>query len=345
MRRIPLISVILLMFIGCNKDDTDDANVTNETYKVYNSSNSPIYAPGTDHVTALKIDLSNNVWIGIRNQSNFLIKYNQSADSWTVFSDEAFGDSIGAVNSIDIDQNNMPWVGTNDGIFMYNGSEWVSSLSIHVGFLSIPLHGRNLHFDQSNRLWCTIGDYALYMYENGVWTEMNEFHDTFQSYQIREIDSDEEGNVWIGTQKGIVKYDGSGFTQIEHEPQFAIMNTYAIEPVGADTIWVGTIEGLYRLIGSEWQPIDEVPFENPGGNNHEWNVHSIALDQNTRLFGTYNMGLSINQGDDFDFMRGNEFGIDTNRFQINELEYDLNNNLWMATRFGQVIVFSENGLK
>lgn len=185
----------------------------------------------------------------------------------------------------------------------------------------------------------------MYMYENGVWTEMNEFHDTFQSYQVREIDSDEEGNVWIGTQSGIVKYDGAGFTQMEHEPEYATMNTYAIEPAGGDTVWVGTIEGLYRLIGSEWQPIDDVPFENPLHNQYDWNLQAIALNQGSRLFGTWNMGLSINQGDDFHFMRGNEFGIDTVKFQISEVEYDLNHNIWMASRFGDVIVYNESGLK
>jgi len=344
MRKISIISVLLLVFIGCNKDDTEEAGSV-EPYKVFNSTNSPINAPGTDHVTALKIDASNHVWIGIRNQTNILVKYDQSADAWTVFGEEAFGDSIGAVNSIDIDMNNMPWVGTNDGIFKYNGSEWVSSLSIHVGFQSNSLHGRSLHFDQSNRLWCTMGDYVLYMYENGVWTEMNEFHETFQSYQVREIDSDDLGNVWIGTQKGIVKYDGADFTQVEHEPEFTIMNTYAIEPAGADTIWVGTIGGLYRLIGSEWQPIEDVPFENPLYNDYDWNVQAIALNQDIRLFGTWNMGLSINQDDDYQFMRGGVFGIDTVRFQISELEYDLNNKLWMATRFGDVIVYNESGFE
>ena len=341
MRRISFISVLLLIFIGCNKDDTEES-VTAETFKVFNSTNSPIDAPTTDHVTALKIDESNNVWIGIKNQSNILLKYDQSADTWAVFGDEAFGDSIGAVYSIDFDQNNNVWVGTNDGIFKYDGEDWTSSISIHV--VVIPQLGDDIHVDQSNRVWCTIGEF-LHRYENGEWTQMDDFINTFPNYQIREIDSDEDGNVWFGTSQGIVRYDGTDFTQIEHQPEYATMNTYAIEPAGGDTVWVGTIEGLYRLVGTEWQPVDGVSFENPGGNNHEWNVHSIALDQNTRLFGTYNMGLSINQGDNFDFMRGNEFGIDTNRFQINELEYDLTNNLWMATRFGQVIVCSESGLK
>lgn len=340
MRRIPIISVLLLMFIGCNKDDADEA-ATVETYKVFNSTNSPIDATTTDHVTALKIDESNNVWVGIKNQANILVKYDQSADTWTVFGDEAFGDSIGAVYSIDFDQDNNVWVGTNDGIFKYDGEDWTSSISIHV--FVIPQLGDNVHVDRSNTVWCTVGE-LLHRYENGEWTQMDDFINTFPNYQIREIDSDEDGNVWFGTSQGIVKYDGTGFTQIEHEPQFTTMNTYAVEPAGGDTVWVGTIGGLYRLIGTEWQPIDDVSFENPGWDDHDWNVQAIALNQETGLFGTWNMGLTINQVDDFLFMRGNEFGIDTNRFQINELEYDLTNNLWIATRFGAVIVYRESGL-
>jgi ligand-binding sensor domain-containing protein len=343
MRKITFLGLMILTFLGCNKDETDETPSL-ETFKIFNSTNSPIQEPSMNSVKALEIDESNNVWIGANVSSGVLFKYNQLSDSWTVFGDEAFGDSIGIVNSIDFDQGNNIWVGTNDGIFKYDGAEWESVYSIHVGFLSIPLHGRSLHFDQSNTLWCTMGD-RLHRYENGEWTQVDDFINTFVSYQIREIASDEAGNVWFGTSHGIVKYDGNGFTQIEHEPEFTEMNIYAVEPLAANKGWVGARESLYRLVDIDWQPMDSVVLENPLWGEQEWNVHSIATSEDNMIVGTWSVGLAIQQEGEFQFKRGNEFGIDTNRFQINDVEYDLNDNIWMVTRWGDLIVYNESGLK
>lgn len=340
MKNISIIGLVLLIFFGCKKDDTDQTTSA-ETFKIFNSANSPIQEPSTDNVTALEIDEANNVWIGANVSSGILFKYNQLSDSWTVFGDEAFGDSIGIVNSIDIDQDDRIWVGTNDGIFKYDGLEWESAFSIHVG--PIPLHGRCLHFDQSNTLWCTMGD-KLHRYENGVWTQMDDFITEFPC-QIREISSDDDGNVWFGTVNGLVKYDGNSFSQIEHDPEFTEMNIYAVEPLGSDTIWIGASESLYRLVGLDWQTMESVTLENPLWDEQEWNVHAIATNENTMLVGTWPVGLAIHKAGEFHFMRGSEFGIDTNRFQINEVEFDLNDNIWMVTRPGDVIVYNESGLK
>lgn len=342
MKNITIIGLVLLMFFGCKKEDTDQTTSA-ETFKIFNSTNSPIQEPSTDNVTALEIDEANNVWIGANVSSGVLFKYNQFSDDWTVFGDEAFGDSIGIVNSIDFDQGNNIWIGTNDGIFKYDGTEWESVFSIHVGFLSIPLHGRSLHFDQSNTLWCTMGD-KLHRYENGVWTQMDDFIAAFP-YQIREITSDEAGNVWFGTSNGLIKYDGNSYTQIEHESDFPEMNIYAVEPAAADSVWVGARESLYRLVGSNWQTLDSVILENPLWDDQVWNVHAITSNESTLLIGTWHVGLAIQQEGEFHFIRGNEFGIDTNRFQINEVQYDLNNNIWMVTRPGDVIVYNESGLE
>ncbi|MGK0378268.1 MAG: ligand-binding sensor domain-containing protein [Patiriisocius sp.] len=56
------------------------------------------------------------------------------------------------------------------------------------------------------------------------------------------------------------------------------------------------------------------------------------------------MGLAIDNETKFNFLRGSEFQMDTNRFQINQLKYDNFENLWIGTRFGEVIVYNPSGL-
>lgn len=335
-----IIGLLILTFFGCKKDDTDETTSI-EKFKIFNSSNSPIQASNIDQITSLKIDEANNVWIGTKEHLSRLLKYSKSTNTWEVFGNESFGDSISAVFDIDFDQNNNVWVGTDDGVFKFDGIEWTSSLRTLIG--SIPLRVKNIHVDKSNNIWCSIGG-DLYKHKNNSWTNMTEL-DTLFPNQIQKIRSDDNGIVWIGCYNGLIKYDGNSFTKIEHEPDILGMNIYDLEAITPDNIWVGANRGLHQWDGSNWESIDNVAFENPHWDEHEWIVSAIAVNDEIKLFGTWNMGLAINHGDEYHFMRGNEFGIDTNRFQINELEYDLSKNIWMATRPGDVIVYNENGLK
>ncbi len=269
------------------------------------------------------------------------MEYSQSTDTWAVFGDESFGDSISAVFDIDFDQDGFAWIGTSDGVFKFDGVEWISSLRILLN--SYPSQSRNIHVDDLNRVWCSIRGH-VYKLENGLWTSVSDSNTLFPN-RIQSINSDQNGTIWIGTYHGLIKYDRIGFTQIEHEPDIPNMNIYDIEPIEPDNIWVGANGGLHQFIGSSWLSVDSVVFDNPLWGDQDWLVSAIDSHEETKLFGTWNMGLAINNGNEFHFLRGNEFGIDSNRFQINEVEFDLSQNIWMVTRPGNVIVYNADGLK
>lgn len=328
--------IFLFIISSCEKD-----YATKQTYRVYDTSNSTININTTDGLTCLEVDSENNVWFGAKS-GNILSHYSNSSDNWQATDISALGENIWAVWDIDFDVNNNMWVGTNNGIFKFTSTDtWTSFFNLSdPPFQSII---RVVHIDKFNNVWCDKNG-KLFKYDGIEWTHMAAY-DSLTGYQIQEITSDNSGNLWIGCYGALIKYDGTNFIELDNPPENTRMNIYDIEVLSSNNLWIGANGGLHNLIDETWHTIDTSQIINPVFGEKEWIVASIATKGDIMQFGTWSTGLATYDNQSFSFIRGAEFNIDSNRFQVNELEYDNNGNLWIATRPGQVIVYNENGLK
>ena len=101
---------------------------------------------------------------------------------------------------------------------------------------------------------------------------------------------------------------------------------------------------MYYIVDNSWTTIKPHLALGITTDIENFSTRAITTNDTSMVFGTWNAGLGFKTGNNYSFLRGPEFGIDTVKFQVSELEYDLNGNLWIATRFGELIVYNENEL-
>ena len=204
-----IISIVVIQ--SCKKDpviQTIPANTEQLSpyHTIFNSSNSPLPELNADDLTTLIIDRANNIWIG--NQSSTpVLKYNLFNDEWTKFGEDQFELDVWEVRDLDCDADNNIWAATVDGVYMYDGTSWELSLKD----TSIFPYSRSsvIHVDKSNHVWCNLnGD--LYQYADDTWLAMTAFDSlpligSLPLMSIYAIESDNDGNLWIGCLNGLVK--------------------------------------------------------------------------------------------------------------------------------------------
>jgi ligand-binding sensor domain-containing protein len=118
---------------------------------------------------------------------------------------------------------------------------------------------------------------------------------------IYSIVQSHDGYLWLGTQSGLVKFDGVRFTIVDETygvPSANLWVTHLLED-GQNALWIGTSQvGLIRLQGGvarrysrrEGMPSDTVQCLFADPQNHVWactpNGLAELIDGNVRVFGT-----------------------------------------------------------
>lgn len=216
---------------------------------------------------------SNYKWIACARDNGGLVLLNDNGTPYNGSDDRskfraAFIDqdqksvSIDMLYSIAQNTNGDLWVGTNTGIFvieaatdfMHSNACWRPKISRHDGTnLADYLLGteqiRAIVFASSNRMWVgteTSGAYLIRMvnnegiYEPEILAHFTTVNSPMPSDFVMSIAVDERGEVYIGTDKGLVSYRGDAT-----EPQESFANIYAYpNPVRPNYEGTITISGL-----------------------------------------------------------------------------------------------------
>ncbi|KAA3596273.1 MAG: T9SS C-terminal target domain-containing protein [Calditrichaeota bacterium] len=134
---------------------------------------------------------------------------------------------------------------------------------------------------------------------------------------------------WIGTGKGISKFDGSNWTSYNSLNSGLIYNyvTDIAFDVNGD-VWISTENGVSMFDGTNWINYDS---SNSGLSNN--NVNSILIDSSgNKWFGIYTGGVSKFDGTNWiNYDSSNSGLINNNCYSI---EQDASNNIWIGTGSG-----------
>ncbi len=234
-----------------------------------------------------------------------------------------------SLSSIDIDNNNIIWIGSVDsGLIKFDGRNFTnfstSNSSIPSDNIICVKH------DNQNKLWVGT-DNGLGIFYNNNWSILNKDNSPLPTNRIETIAF--ENNIsWIGTSGGLAKYDGTNW-QI-----YTINNTnlpwHWIKTISIDQLnnkWLGISDSGIASYNDQVFTIyrageSNIPTDNPSAsavsaNGNIWFGFLPSINANG--------GIAIFNGNDW-----NQVNIGNPQLQVNDIYIDQYDIKWISTNQG-----------
>ncbi len=325
---------------------------------VFNTTNSSLLQ---NEILSIEIDEKGIIWLGFFNYG--LMKYD--GINWKKYN---LSNSIlpsNTVYAIEFDNQDNVWIGTGGiALINYDLNNWNIYDTTNCGLKNTVL---DLEFDKkSESLWighqwnpmAHWGNSWLAKYYKGNWINYDSTNSPFSRNLVNCIKTDTDNNLWIGTGKGLVKFDGINWTTYNMENTSLTSNL--ISDIDFDkngNLWCGlglyvkydnegnpttTEGGLARFDGNNWSIYNSqnsgLPFNN---------VMSIAIDSADILWVSIrdpmNVGIEYGWGlTKFDGNMWTTFNINNSPLTSNtifDIKVDKDNNLWLSTCSGGLVKY------
>jgi ligand-binding sensor domain-containing protein len=180
------------------------------------------------------IDAASRKWIRLSTSGGTrgLMLFDEKTNTQIYFSEQSGSGTLPdkSVNAIDIDKNGQVWLGTDKGIAVFTNPTQIRAGSAIPDALLPIVEGFPLFFDKKinciktdggNRKWVGTPDGAFLLSEDGLQTilQFNTSNSPLTNDNIITIAIDEKsGEVFFGTDRGIISYRGDATTGTEaHE--------------------------------------------------------------------------------------------------------------------------------
>lgn len=182
-----------------------------------------------------------NVWCS--HQSGVLM-WRKDGSSYKNYYYE-FGNNVGKAYDVKIDSDGVVWITSPLGAAYFENNTW-HEFQIPETPTGHPYYA--LLVDSSDTKW--FGSFKYITSFDG---------ETWQSYElegtVREVESDQQGNIWIATSAGASKFENGAWKHFTVEDGLAGTSLDDIEIDEANTAWFGTRGGLTSFDGENWETI------------------------------------------------------------------------------------------
>lgn len=281
-------------------------------------------------ITALCADSDGALWVGSRSGGCHIIR-GEAMDS------VSFSQAGGKITptAILVDSRKGVWAGTSSGkLFFFDHQAGV--------FLPTPFESPKSIYDiiedGVHNLWISTSGAGVFRYspQSGAVDAFNVASGTLPDDLARQMARDTEGNVWITTEKGLVRIspDGGATTIRSDSSSPHSLNDNAayaayFDPV-QENLWIGTFFGGVNVCSSF-----QGPFESYLSSPEEYSADSkvvsvIVPEEDELLVGTENDGvfiLSSGDGMPKDHLRAPRIAGDN----IHSICRDRDGSLWIGT--------------
>ena len=216
-----------------------------ETLYCYNGSSWNIITPPFGvfgSFNSIMDDNTGGIWV---RTNNIVARFD--GKSWTTFNvGNIFGVSpMGTlINSIIIDNQNTIWVATSDGILHLDGTDWkiyTTSDGLTENYITGLLQ------DKSGNIWAYGYGSGLDRYDGSSWQSF------LPGDSISDIAQDQNGNIWLATDHGVIKYDGNTFQSYTTADGLLENSIRLIVIDNNNGVWCGTFDGVNYYDGKTWQ--------------------------------------------------------------------------------------------
>ena len=196
--------------------------------------------------------IGNEIWIATDNGLN---KYDKSTDKFTVYKKSDDKNSIvnDEIRVLYIDKDGVLWIGTRGGICTFDRKSKFTSYNDILEQNGIyEKTVSSIYQDNEGIMWFGLGnDGGLVKYNKETGEVKNylandEEINSLSFNNIRSIAEDSKGNIWIGTQDGLNKFnkETEEFTVYTYSEGLSNDFIYGVIVDNKDNIWVSTNYGV-----------------------------------------------------------------------------------------------------
>lgn len=153
------------------------------------------------------------LWIGTFGKG--LIRYDSNLKTYQMIGNDNYFDNFltnNRVRTLLIDKKDNLWIGTQSGLNVINLNDFDNNTYHikHYFFDNKLLSGDDilsLYQDKSNRIWVGTKAKGLYVYDGSNFNKINIKKDDFEVTSIHSLSEDDNSNLWMSTNFGIIKYN------------------------------------------------------------------------------------------------------------------------------------------
>lgn len=193
------------------------------------------------------------------------------------------------INDMVEDSYGLMWIATGNGLFKFNGYDYIQYLQDKDRPNSLPNNNcRELLEDSHKRLW--IGtDNGIVIYDRQTDEFIRIQLKNLKSRNIVSIDEDEDGFIWALSFQELIKLSSEG-VQLQ---TYSYPNAICMH-LDADKIWLGSMENGLHLFDKSSQTITPLSIPKLDEEKKEMHVRFIFPSSDGNLYiGTRDLGLII----------------------------------------------------
>ena len=186
-------------------------------------------------VTAIAIDRSGTIWAGTAGQG--LLRLDNGGGR-TVYNSRNSSLPDGIITGLDTDRHGNLWIGTDKGLYLKAKGD-----GSFRHFFTNEYQTSDLEYDRErDRLYVGTTDAGLFIISPGAG---NSIRTTGNDLQISTLHLDNDGIVWVGTSRGLRRYDPvmDKFTQADTATG-STATIHCFYESSDGNMWIGTSDGL-----------------------------------------------------------------------------------------------------
>lgn len=307
-----------------------------------------------DYITSFFIDNENIIWLGSRGGD--IYKTNANRNPFELhygYKEENIKNKLVSVRTI-LRENNSMWLGTDDGLFIYNNGKLDKNHPFYKAYSKIT-HIRTLFMDRKGGIWIG-GMGGLEYYDsktNKIKTIINsDLYPDFEIWSIYTIEAQGDNIIWVGLYNRLAKINLDDnnvdfFDLAEEIDNHSIMDLLVL---GNNKLWLATEgNGIVQLeFDKEWQISNKLLINtNQNKFNHLISgnmVYALHQDKSGNVWVGTSEGMSkiiMNKGT----LQSEKFQPISNKpnTYISAITDDKSGNVWVAHKSGISMIKANSG--
>ena|GEM_PF-1831904 len=259
------------------------------------------------------------------------------APEWKTFTVDNSGLADNIVFTIAFQDNGTKWIGTNDGLSKFDGSNWTTYRMNNSG---LPANIVScLMLDEADKVWIgtdgvfTTNGGGLAIFDGVNWEVYKPSNSIIPDDWVTSIVTDKGMNKWIGTDNGLVKYDGTNMTILPASYYTYYASVAALDIEGDSVVWIGTGSGLSRYDNGAWTVYHTGSSGLPADNIWEVKIDTLG----NKWIGTNGGGLAKFDGTDWTVFNSSNSCLPVN--DVTSIAIDKSYTLWLGTWQGGLVSY------